>query len=95
MDITTEDGVTLTLAVDAATNLPSHVTSKLNHTNLRDVAQRTSFADYEDVAGLMLPTGMTVSTDDYRILDFHVTAQSLGADGGDRCRQKERCRLAE
>ena len=83
VDITTEDGVALTLAMDAATKLPSHVTSMLNHTNLRDVAQRTSFTDYEDVNGLMLPTGMTVSTDDYQILEFSVTAQSLGADVGD------------
>ena len=83
VDITTEDGIELTLALDAATKLPSYVTSMLNHTNLRDVAQRTSFADFEEVNGLMLPTGMTVSTDDYQILDFRVTAQSLGADVGD------------
>ena len=83
VDITTEDGLDFTLAMDAATKLPSHVTSMLNHANLRDVAQRTSFTDYEDVNGLLLPTGMTVSTDDYQILDFRVTAQSLGADVGD------------
>jgi len=83
VDITTEDGFELTLGIDAATKLPSQVTSMMNHTNLRDVAQRTSFTDYEDVNGLMLPTGMTVSTDDYQILEFSVTAQSLGADVGD------------
>ena len=66
LDITTADGLVFTLAIDAATKLPSYVTSRLNHTNLRDVSRQTSFADYEDVNGLMLPTGLTVSTEDYQ-----------------------------
>ena len=83
LDITTADGLVFTLAIDAATKLPSYVTSRLNHTNLRDVSHQTSFADYEDVNGLMLPTGLTESTDDYQIIDLRVTAQSVDGDVGD------------
>ena len=83
LDITTADGLVFTLAIDAATKLPSSVTSRLNHPNLRDVSQRTSFADYEDVNGLMLPTGVTELTDDYQIIELRVTAQSVDGDVGD------------
>ena len=83
LDITTADGLAFTLAIDAATKLPSYLTSRLNHPNLRDVSQRTSFADYEDVNGLMLPTSVIVSTDDYQIIDLRMTAQSVDGDVGD------------
>ncbi len=83
VDITTADGVELTLAIDDATKLPSRVTSMTNHPNLRDVTQQTSFTDYESVDGLMLPRGLVASTDDHQVLEIRVTAQSVNADVGD------------
>ena len=83
VDITTADGVELRLAIDATTHLPTSVTSRVNHPNLRDVSMRTRFSDYEEVEGLMLPTGMSGTIDDYHARDFRITSYSLNADVGD------------
>lgn len=83
VDVTTPGGVALTLSMDAATMLPGHVTSRANHPNLRDVTLKTTFGDYENVDGLMLPTVLHQSIDDHQILDLRVTAQSVNEDVGD------------
>ena len=65
VDVTTAKGDTLTLAIDAATKLPSRVTFMSDNPNMGDVAVATSFSGYEDVNGLKLPKRLTTTMDKY------------------------------
>jgi opacity protein-like surface antigen len=82
VDVTTAAGLTLTLAVDEATKLPTRVVSMTDNPNLGDVAVETSFSDYQDVAGLKLPSRLTTKTDKFTTADIRVTKQSVDADAG-------------
>ena len=55
VDITTADGSQLTLHIDAQTRLPLLIESTSYNTNLGDVTITTTFADYTDAGGFMLP----------------------------------------
>ena len=83
VDITTSNGLRFTLATDAATNLPTRVVSMTDNTNLGDVAIETSFADYEDVAGLKLPKRLTTKTDKYATAEIRVARQTIDGETGD------------
>jgi len=83
VDITTADGSLFTLAINAATGLPTSVVSMADNTNLGDIAQETSFADYQDVAGLKLPARITSKVDTYQTSDIRVTKQSIDGNAGD------------
>ncbi|HXV60357.1 MAG TPA: MBL fold metallo-hydrolase [Vicinamibacteria bacterium] len=83
VDITTAGGFEATLAIDETTKLPSRVTSQASHPNLRDVTYETSFADYEEVDGLRLPTGLSVSVDDHQVIDLRLTSSRVDGDVGD------------
>lgn len=83
VDITVPSGQTLTLAIDGSTRLPARVVSRTSNTNLGDVVIETSFADYQDVNGLMLPARLTTKTDDYTTVDIRVATQTLDGDTGD------------
>ena len=83
VDVTTADALSFTLAIDDGTKLPSRVTSLAHHDNLGDVTLETSFAAYEEIDGLMLPTRLTTSTAGYRTAEITVTAQSVNAEVGD------------
>jgi glyoxylase-like metal-dependent hydrolase (beta-lactamase superfamily II) len=83
VDITTADGRMFTLSVDAATKLPSRVAAPANNVNLGDVIVSTAFADYQDVAGLKLPTRLTTRTDDFVTAEVRVSTQTVDADSGD------------
>jgi glyoxylase-like metal-dependent hydrolase (beta-lactamase superfamily II) len=83
VDVTSASGQTFTLTIDAASKLPSRVTTMADNTNLGDVAISTSFADYEDLNGLKLPTRLTTKTDDFTTADVRVTKQAVDADTGD------------
>ena len=52
VDVTTPDGITLTLVLDPATGLPARVSSPAYNANLGDVTIETSFESYEEVDGL-------------------------------------------
>jgi len=82
VDVTTADGSTRTLAIDAATRLPTRVVSTTDNANLGDVAIETRFADYQDVAGLKLPARLTVKTDKYTTATIQLTQQRVNADAG-------------
>lgn len=82
-DVTTADGRTFTLAVDATSKLPSRVTALANHVNLGDVRISTAFADYETVAGVRLPKRLTTRTDDFVTADIRLTRQAVDGDAGD------------
>ncbi|MBI4539088.1 MAG: MBL fold metallo-hydrolase [Gemmatimonadetes bacterium] len=83
VDITTAAGQNLTLAIDATTKLPARVTSMSYNTNLGDVAIETSFGDYQDVNGLMLPRRLTTKVGRYTTADIRVSSNVVDGDVGD------------
>src|SRR5947199_7519328 len=83
VDITTANNLKFTLAIDSSTKLPTRVVSMTDNTNLGDVAVETTFAAYQDVAGLRLPTGLTTKTDKYPTAEIRVAKQSIDGDAGD------------
>jgi len=83
VDITTANGLAFTLAIDGAGGLPTRVVSMSDNANLGDVAIETSFADYQDVGGLKLPSRITTKTDKYTTAEIRATKQSVDGDAGD------------
>ena len=63
VDITTADGSALTLHVDAETNQVLMITSMDYNSHLGDVVTATSFGDFADAGGLMLPQAITNTID--------------------------------
>ena len=82
VDVTIAGGSTCTLAIDASTRLPTRVISMTDHANLGDVAVETSFADYQDVAGLKMPARLSMKTDKYTTASLQLTQQRVNADTG-------------
>ncbi len=64
VDITTADGSELTLHVDPGTKQMLMVSSTAYNSNLGDVVITTSFSDYADVDGLMLPQEISTTIDE-------------------------------
>ena len=83
VEITTTGSLAFTLAIDTATKLPTRVVSMTDNLNLGDVAIETSFADYQDVGGLKLPSRVTTKTDKYTTATLQVAKQAVDADTGD------------
>jgi glyoxylase-like metal-dependent hydrolase (beta-lactamase superfamily II) len=83
VDVTTGDGVVLTLTVDGTTGLPLRVATAAYNANLGDVTLETSFGEYRDVGGLQLPTTLTTTTDGVMTADIRVSNQSVDGDTGD------------
>jgi glyoxylase-like metal-dependent hydrolase (beta-lactamase superfamily II) len=83
VDITTANGLAFTLAIDGSSELPARVVSMSENTNMGDVAIETSFADYQDVSGLKLPSRITTKTDKYTTAEIHLTKQTVDGDAGD------------
>ena len=78
-DVITADGVSLTVFTNS-TGVPVRVASDTDHPNLGDVTISTTFAAYQDVAGLRLPTQITTRTDDFTTAEIVVRTQSVAAD---------------
>jgi glyoxylase-like metal-dependent hydrolase (beta-lactamase superfamily II) len=83
--ITTAQGDRLTLALDAATHLPTSVSWMTSSENLGDVANTTSFEDYETVSGIRLPKRYVTKIDfrDWTSGDFRVSKNTVDGDVGD------------
>jgi hypothetical protein len=79
VEIETGKGEHVTLAIDAATKLPSRVTSMSDNANLGDVAIDTAFSDYETVSGVKLPKRITTTIDRYPQFDLTVSKNTLDA----------------
>lgn len=63
LDITTQEGDQMTLAVERATSLPAWVSWVARDENLGDVTFRTSFFGYDRTGGVLLPMGYTTTID--------------------------------
>ncbi len=63
VDVTVRQGDTLTLAVNATSNLPAWVSWVGPHANLGDLTYRTAFTGYVPVQGVQLPTGFATTID--------------------------------
>src|SRR5687767_13898761 len=63
VDVTVRQGDTLTLAVNATTNLPAWVSYVAPNVNLGDLTYRTAFTGYVPVKGIQLPTGIATTID--------------------------------
>ena len=83
VQVVTSGGPAFTLVIDAATKLPTRVTTEANHVNLGDVTIATAFADYQNVGGLQLPARLTTKTDDFTTGEVRVVKQVVDADAGD------------
>jgi hypothetical protein len=83
VDVTTNHGDLLTLALDGITRLPLSVSSMTDQPNLGDVAIRTSFSQYEDVNGLKLPTRFTTKVDKWVQSDIRVSKNTVNGDAAD------------
>jgi glyoxylase-like metal-dependent hydrolase (beta-lactamase superfamily II) len=82
VDITTANGVTVTLAINGA-GIPVYATTKADHPNLGDVVYTTSFADYQDVNGLKLPAQISTKIDDFTLVETRASKQAIDGDAGD------------
>ena len=85
VDITTADGLKLTLHVDSQTKLPSKVTTMTDNVGgpLGDMAVETSFANYTDTSGLKLPGRLTTKNDKYTVADIQVSRSTVNGDAAD------------
>src|SRR5688500_610233 len=63
IDVTVRQGDTLTLALDATSNLPVWVSYVGPNANLGDVTYRALFAGYVPEKGIQLPTGIATTID--------------------------------
>ena len=63
VDVTVRQGDTLTLAVNATSNLPAWVSYVGPNANLGDVTYRTAFTGYVPEKGIPLPTGFATTID--------------------------------
>ena len=73
----TVGGTTISLAIDAATKLPTRVIQMTDSATLGDTPVETRFAGYEAVSGLQLPTRLTTRTDRWLSADVRIMRQSI------------------
>jgi glyoxylase-like metal-dependent hydrolase (beta-lactamase superfamily II) len=82
VDIGLPTGPTVTLAVDAATRLPTRVVWMTDVGLVGDAPIETRFADYRAVDGLQLPTRFTTRTDRWLTADIRIRQQAVNGDTG-------------
>jgi len=74
--------ITVTLAIDSSTKLPSRVVWMSDIAFMGDIAIETRFGDYVTVNGMRLPTRLTTRNEKYLAADTRIVRQSLDADVG-------------
>jgi glyoxylase-like metal-dependent hydrolase (beta-lactamase superfamily II) len=74
--------ITVTLATDTASRLPSRVVWMTDIALMGDIAVETRFADYVAVDGLQLPTRLTTRNEKYLASDTRIQKQSVNTDVG-------------
>jgi glyoxylase-like metal-dependent hydrolase (beta-lactamase superfamily II) len=65
-----------TMTIDAA-GLPLSVSSRSYHPNLGDVVITTTFANYQEVNGVKLPSQLTTKVDEFTTAEIRVTGQAV------------------
>lgn len=83
VDVRTAGGIPLTLALDAASHLPSRVIAAWADPNLGDVDLETAFADYREVGGVKVPWRFVTKTDRWVTADLTMTAVEVDGVTGD------------
>jgi glyoxylase-like metal-dependent hydrolase (beta-lactamase superfamily II) len=82
VDVTTGDGVQLSLYLDPDTGLPSRISSMSSDVNLGDATLTSEFSDWAEAGGLLLPGTITRTVDEYPSQDLAVSS-TLNAPAGD------------
>jgi glyoxylase-like metal-dependent hydrolase (beta-lactamase superfamily II) len=82
-DIMTPGGGVFTLAVDAASHVPTRIRSTSAHPNLGDVVIETRFSEYVDEAGLKLPRRLETHTDRFKTAELRLARASVNGDVGE------------
>ena len=77
-----KSAITVTLAIDATTKLPSRIIWMTDIAQMGDIAVESRFADYAAVNGLQLPTRITTRNDKYLAADIRIRKQSINGDVG-------------
>lgn len=80
VDITIGDAGPFTLVLDSATGRPSRITSKASHPNLGDVVIETTFQDYTDLNGIMMPQHLTTRVDRFKTAEFRLSRPMINGD---------------
>ena len=83
VDVTTAAGDTVTLAVDPATNLPSHVTFGSYDANWGDILIEAQFSDYQESGGLQVPGRIVTKQDQWTTTDRQIATTTIDGDLGD------------
>jgi len=78
----TSGGVKLTLAIDAATKLPSRIIQVVDSPTMGDTVMETRFGEYAAVNGVQLPARITTRTDRWLSADVRLLNQSIDGDLG-------------
>jgi glyoxylase-like metal-dependent hydrolase (beta-lactamase superfamily II) len=75
--------LTVTMAIDSSTRLPTRVVWMTDIPHMGDIAVETRFADYAASDGLQLPTRFTTRNEKYLAADIRIRKQSVNGDVGD------------
>ena len=76
-------GGPFTLAVDAASHVPTRIRSTSAHPNLGDVAIETRFSEYADESGLKLPRRLEIQTDRFKTAELRLARATVNGDAGE------------
>jgi glyoxylase-like metal-dependent hydrolase (beta-lactamase superfamily II) len=80
VDVALPSGDSVTLAVDPATKLPSHVTALAYDPNWGDVTIEAQFSNYQPVGGLQLPATIVTKQDQWTTTERTLSRQTLDGD---------------
>lgn len=83
VDITVGDAGPFTLTLDGATGLPSSISSASDHPNLGDVIVETTFGDYTDLNGVMVPQHLTTDVDRFKTAELRLSRPMINGDASD------------
>ena len=83
VDITVGDLPPLTLAISAATKLPTRIIQMTDSATMGDTAVSLAFGDYRAVNGLQLPTRLTTWTDKWATGDIRIHNVTVDGNVGD------------
>src|SRR5689334_12806562 len=81
VDVTT-GSVTLTLAINSTTKLPSRIIQMTDSPTMGDTAVEAQFGEYQLIGGVQLPARITTRTDRWPSADVRLLSQNIDGDVG-------------